>query len=327
MPSPTIIVADPIHSSGIERLRLKFEVIDLRELSFEADREAALASADAVIVRMFTADARLFSHTPCLKLVAKHGSGVDNIDIDAASRRRILVANTPGGANSTAVAEGAVTLMLSVLRRVREMDQLVREGRFSDRWRVALGDLWGKTLGLVGFGHIARATAKICRAGFDMKVLAYDPLVPTRDISSQGAIKVDGLIELASQVDVLSVHVPLSAATRHLVNARVLAAMRPTSILINTSRGGTVDEAALTDALERGRLSGAGLDVFEREPPNIDDALMQLPNVVVSPHVAGVTESSLRDTAFSVAQVVEDVFSNRKPSTLLNAELWEDRKQ
>jgi D-3-phosphoglycerate dehydrogenase len=321
----TVVVADPIHAAGLKRLRENYDVALLPEMS-PADVGKAIAAAEAIIVRVYKVDSVLLNNARKLKLVAKHGSGVDNIDIPAATERGILVANTPGGANSTSVAEGAVTLMLSVLRRVREMDACVRQDRFNERWKLSLHELWGKTVGLVGFGQIAKVTARICGAGFDNKVLAYDPFVEAATMQQAGVTKVDSLTELARQVDVLSVHAPLSKATQHLVNSKVLAAMQPHAIVVNTSRGGLIDEAALIAALQAGRIAGAGLDVFEQEPPAADNALKKFDNVVMSPHVAGVTEDSLRGMAMNVADVVDNVFAGRQPATLLNAQIWERRK-
>ena len=322
----SVVVADPIHPVGVERLRGAFNVAVLGECGSDAERAEALAGADALIVRTFETGAELMDRMPRLKLITKHGSGTDNIDIPAATGRGILVANTPGGANSSSVAEGALALMLAVLRRTREMDACVREGRFQDRWSVELHDLWGKTLGLVGFGQIARIVARICGAGLDMRVTAFDPFVEADAMAAAGVTKAETLAELMAGADVVSVHAPLSASTHHLVDETALAAMQPTAIIVNTSRGGLIDEQALLRALREGRLAGAGLDVFEREPPEPGNALFALDTVVLSPHVAGVTQDSLRGMANNVADVVEGVFAGRRPSTLLNAEIWEKRR-
>lgn len=326
MSRPTIAVADPIHAAGLARLRSSYEVAFLPELPAPETRSNALAAAEAIVVRVFRIDDALLKGAPKLKLVAKHGSGVDNIDIPAASRHGVLVCNTPGGANSTSVAEGAVTLMLAVLRQVRAMDACVRESRFNERWKLSLTELWGKNLGIVGFGQIARVTARICGLGFNMKVSAYDPFVSAEDMAKGGATKVESLTELAAGADVISVHAPLSKGTTHLVNAAVLAAMQPHAIIVNTSRGGLIDEAALIEALKAKRIAGAGLDVFEQEPPAADNPLFAMQNVVLSPHVAGVTEDALKGMAMSVADVIDNVFAGRRPATLLNADLWERRK-
>jgi len=326
MSRPTIAVADPIHAAGLERLRATYEVAFLPEIAAPESRANALAAAEAVVVRVFKIDEALLQSAPRLKLVAKHGSGVDNIDIPAASRHGVLVCNTPGGANSSSVAEGAVTLMLATLRQVRAMDACVREGRFNERWKLSLHELWGKTVGLVGFGQIARVAARICGAGFNARVLAFDPFVSAADMEKAGATKVETLAELARQADIVSVHVPLSKQTEHLINAEVLAAMQRHAIIVNTSRGGLIDEAALVRSLQAGQIAGAGLDVFEQEPPAADNPLFAMNNVVLSPHVAGVTEDALRGMAMSVAEVIDNVFAGRRPPTLLNADLWERRK-
>jgi phosphoglycerate dehydrogenase-like enzyme len=316
-----ILVADPIHPAGIERLGEKFDLV----LPGQAIEEDMRSRITAVVVRTFKLSDTWMDGFPSLRLIAKHGSGVDNIDIGAATRRGIIVANTPGGTNSTAVAEGAVTLMLAVLRRVREMDACVRDNRFDQRWRLQLGDLTLGELTLVGFGQIAKAVARICGSGFQMRVRAYDPFVSAQAMESLGVEKVDDLAK-AMDADVVSIHTPLSEKTRHLVGARELAAMRPNSILVNTSRGGLVDEAALAHALEEGKLLGAGIDVFEQEPPPPENPLLRLQNVVLSPHVAGVTSGSMKGMALAVCDVIDVVVSGGRPSTLLNPGAFGERQ-
>lgn len=314
--SDLVLVLDPIHEDGIARLAQSFRL----KLPGEMLSAEDLGEAKAAVVRAFEVNGAWLSRTPNLRIVTKHGSGVDNIDIPAATAHGVMVANTPGGANSTAVAEGAVALMLAVLRKVREMDCLVRENRFDERWKLRLGDLTGGRLGLVGFGQIARVTARIGGAGFGMTVSAYDPFVSAEEMAKAGVTKVDDLIDLMASSDVISVHVPLSARTRHLIGARELAAMPHHAIIVNTSRGGLIHEPALAAALREGRIAGAGIDVFDVEPPPADDPLFALPNVVLSPHVAGVTNGSMRDMALNVARVVEEALSGQKPATLLNAD-------
>jgi D-3-phosphoglycerate dehydrogenase / 2-oxoglutarate reductase len=322
----TIAVADPIHPAGISKLRERYEVAVLPEMEEETARAQAIAKASAIVVRLFKVGNSVLDRAPHLKLVAKHGSGVDNIDIPAATQYGVLVANTPGGANATSVAEGAVALMLAVLRRVRDMDACVRDGRFNDRWTINLHELWGKKVGLVGFGQIARVTARICGAGFNARVACYDPFVSAGEMTALGVEKVDSLPQLAAQSDIFSIHAPLSDATRHLVDAVVLSAMPAYAILVNTSRGGVVDERALIDILRHRRIAGAGIDVFEEEPPASDNPLFKLDNVVLSPHVAGVTDDSLKGMAMLVVDLIDNVFSGRRPPTLLNESVWEGWK-
>jgi len=319
----TVLLADPIHAVGRDRLKSRFEVVALGDT--EADRQRALAAADIIVVRTFVTRGDLMDRMPRLKMVVKHGAGVDNIDIPAATARNILVGNTPGGSNATAVAEGAFALMLTVLRSTREMDRCVRESRYADRWSTSLRDLWGSTLGLVGFGKIARIAARMGH-GFNMTVMAYDPFVSAEEMQAHQVRKAETLAELLGAADVVTLHVGLTEATAHLIDAKALTQMKPGAILINTSRGEVVDEAALVAALRERRIGGAGLDVFAPEPPAPDHPLFDLPGVVLSPHVAGVTEASLRDMATNVAKFIEDVADGRPPATLLNAQIWSQRK-
>lgn len=313
--SEVIYIQDPIHAAGVERLLAAGHEIIPPEAGPQDPR---LARASIYITRTTDLPAALMARAPNLRLIVKHGAGVDNIDIPAATARGIWVCNTPGGNNSTAVAEGAVTLMLAVLRRVRDMDELVRSGRFSERWKIRLRDLTGAKVGLVGFGRIARVTAKICGAGFGAEVAAYDPMLPAADIEAAGAIPMD-LAELMTR-DVISVHAPLTEGTRNLIGAAELARMPAHGVIVNTSRGGIIDEAALVAALKAGTIGGAGVDVFEVEPPPADHPLFSLPNVVLGPHMAGVTEASMRGMALAVAEVVETELAGGRPATLLNPE-------
>lgn len=314
---PIAVIIDPIHTAGIDRLGATHDVI----LPDRWRDDPRLTDVTDVVVRTTEVDEAVMARMPKLRLIVKHGSGIDNIDVPAATKRGILVANTPGGSNSTAVAEGAVTLMLAVLRRVRDMDELVRSGRFQERNAVRLGDLTGSRVGLVGFGRIARAVAKICGAGFGAEVAAYDPMVPAEVMRAAGVEPLD-LPDLMTR-DVISVHVPLSPGTHKLVGAKELARMHSSAIIVNTSRGGVIDEAALVDVLSSGAIAGAGIDVFESEPPPLDHPLFDLPNVVLGPHVAGVTEASMKGMALAVADVVALVLSGGRPSTLINPEAGE----
>jgi D-3-phosphoglycerate dehydrogenase len=261
-----------------------------------------------------------------LKVIGKHGVGVDNIDIAAATKAGIAVFNTPG-ANAVAVAEGAVALMLAVVKRIRAGHDLVASGRFAERGPWRAGDLSGKTLGLVGGGRIAGEVARIAGRGFGMRIRVYDPYVSAAQAEAMGARKIESLEAMLGEADIVSIHVPLTAETKGLIGRARIARMKPDAVLVNTARGGIVDEAALAEALATGRLSGAGIDVFENEPPANDNPLFKLPNVVLSPHVAGITEDSARKMAVGAAQGVVDVLQGRKPEALLNPEVWARRRR
>jgi D-3-phosphoglycerate dehydrogenase len=320
---PLLAVVDPIHPEGIAILAVAGEVVELFAVGVDAAR--AWAEAEGLVIRTSPLPAARIAECARLKVIGKHGVGVDNIDVAAATEAGIVVFNTPH-ANTLAVAEGAVTLMLAVVKRILAGHDLVASGRFAERgpWRV--GDLSGKTLGLVGGGRIAAEVARICRNGFGMHVLVYDPYAGEAQAAVMGAEKVHGLDAMLARADIASIHTPLTEETRNLLGRGRLAHMKPGAILINTARGGIVDEAALADALAAGRLGGAGLDVFEEEPPPRDHALFGLANVVLSPHVAGITEDSARRMAAGAAQGVVDVLAGRKPEALLNPGVWNRRR-
>jgi len=312
--SETVCLIDPIHAAGVARIAASHEVIGPDGW----DSDARLGETTVIVIRTTEIGAALFDRMPNLRLIVKHGAGVDNIDIPAATARGVWVANTPGGENSTAVAEGAVALMLGLLRRVREMDALVREGRFAERWQVRLGDLTGARVGLVGFGRIARCVAKICGAGFGCEVSAYDPFMSDEDLRAAGVIPAS--LEQVMGCDVVSIHTPLTEGTRNLIGAAQLALMPGHGVIVNCSRGGIVNEDALVAALTAGTIAGAGIDVFEAEPPPADHPLFALPNALLSPHVAGVTEAAMKHMALHVAEVIATVVGGGTPATLLNPE-------
>ncbi len=302
---PVLAIVDPIHPEGVAILRAAGEVVEL--FAPGADAERGWATAEGLVIRTSPLPAARIAACRRLKVIGKHGVGVDNIDVAAATRAGIVVFNTPG-ANALAVAEGAVALMLAVVKRMRACHDLVASGRFAERGPLRVGDLSGKTLGLVGGGRIAGELARICRHGFGMTVLVYDPYAGEAQVAAIGAEKVHGLDAMLARADIVSIHTPLTAETRGLLGRGRLARMKPGAVLINTARGGIVDEAALAEALAAGRLAGAGLDVFEEEPPSAGNPLLALPNVVLSPHVAGITEDSARRMAVDAAQGVAPGF-------------------
>jgi len=311
-----VCIFEPIHPAGIERLKANFDVVMPEEIATDPRVE----QARLLIVRT-TETKDLVARMHGLKLIVKHGAGVDNIDIANATRRGIQVCNTPGGNNSTAVAEGAVALMLGLLRQVREMDELVRSGNFTERFKIRLADLTGSRVGLIGFGRIARVVAQICGAGFGCEVAAYDPFLSDGEIRAAGVEPLP--LDEIMRRDVISIHTPLTPDTRDLIGARELALMHKGAIIVNCSRGGIIDEAALVEVLKADAIRGAGIDVLDQEPPPADHPLFSLPNVLLSPHVAGVTENGMKDMALHCAEVVETFVAGRRPATLLNPEVLE----
>lgn len=310
-----VCIIDPIHPIGMERIALAHDVIgpdNWRE-------DPRLLDTTVIVIRTSPLGHDIFGKMPRLKAIVKHGAGVDNIDISAATDQHVMVANTPGGSNSSAVAEGAVALMLGLLRRTRDMDELVRNDGWNKRWGIRLRDLTGANVGLIGFGRIAQNVAKICSAGFGANVSAYDPMVADEYIQKNGVTPVK-LTEVLQQ-DIVSIHVPLTDQTRNLIDTVELALMKPHALLINCSRGGIVNEEALADALRDHQISGAGIDVFLDEPPAANHPLFALSNCLLSPHMAGVTEAGMKDMAQHVAEVVAVISKGETPSTILNAEV------
>ncbi|MGJ5136011.1 hydroxyacid dehydrogenase [Bradyrhizobium oligotrophicum] len=242
-----------------------------------------------------------------MKVVTRIGVGFDAVDVPALSRHKVplMVAGT---ANSPSVAEQALFMMLTLAKRANEMHAMVKDGTWGARLGVLPFDLYGKTVLIIGFGRIGTRAAKRCLA-MEMQVLVYDPYKPAADITAAGCEPVADLDTALPRADFVSIHCPKTPETIGLFNAARLKLMKPTAYLINTARGGLIDEAALYDALSSGRLAGAGLDVFEQEPPPVGHALHALPNVIMAPHVAGVTREAVdrmsEQTARNILSVLD----------------------
>lgn len=266
-----------------------------------ADASAAIVSTDP-----FTAD--VLRDCPDLQVIARVGVGVDSIDLAAATDLGVAVTTTPG-ANEDTVADHAVAMILALLRRIPEHDAGVRRGEWNRTGPHTPQLLTGATVGLVGYGHIGRKVARRL-AGFDVELLVSDPAAPA-------SLPTVGLDDLLSRADVVSLHCPLFDSTRHLIDAAALRKMQPHAVLVNTSRGEVVDEAALVQALTDGVIAGAALDVFETEPPH-ESPLLAMPNVVVSPHVGGLSTSSVDEMTRISTKSVIDVLEGRMPDGLVN---------
>jgi D-3-phosphoglycerate dehydrogenase / 2-oxoglutarate reductase len=311
-----VAVFEPIDPAGLEVLEREAEVLRLWELSPE-EKEPAARECQGWLVRVYPITAALIASAPDLKIIAKHGVGVDNIDVAAASAQRVIVTTTPG-ANTLAVAEHAVAMMLALAKRLGELDRMVREGRFNQKFGLATVELGGKTLGLLGCGRIGSIVARMCGVGFNMRVLVYDPYLPDAALAEMGVERAASSATLAAAADVVSVHTPLTPETRHIVNAEVLRAMKPTALLINCARGELVDGRALAEALAAGQIAGAGIDVFEQEPPADDDPLPRQPNALFSPHAANASAESLIRMAVDAAEETLAVLRGEPPHYAIN---------
>lgn len=265
-----------------------------------------IADCDGVILGVDPMDRDVIQAAPRLKAIAKYGVGVDNIDLDEAKRRGISVSRTVG-ANADAVADYAFALMMDVSRQVTRIDRTCRTGSWK---KISTKDVTGKTLGILGFGSIGRRVARRA-AGFDMKVLAYDPMWDAVYAQAHGVQQATPE-EIYRTCDFISLHLPLTDETAGMIGRRELEQMKPDAILINTARGGLIDEDALLEALRTGRIFGAGIDAFAQEPPK-DPAWFTLDNVVIGSHCAASTEGASRNmTMMATENLIRDLTGGRR---------------
>jgi D-3-phosphoglycerate dehydrogenase len=303
-----IYILDAYHPAGVEYAAKHFEVVrwdDPRVKNWHED-------ADGVMVRMTPIRAADLARAKKVKVICKQGVGFDSIDVEAARSRGIPVLRTPG-ANSEAVAEMAMALALSATRRVTELDRMLRAGVKFERPNILGIEMHGKAVGVIGMGAIGSRVAHKWQAAFEAKVVYYDPYV-----SNAGFEKSEKLEDLLTRSDLVSIHVPLTGETRKLIGAPQLARMKKTAVLVNTSRGGIIDESALYEALKARRIFAAGLDVWEVEPPPKDAPLLSLPNVVGTPHAAGGTFETQERSSLQVAMQVVEVLQGKPPQNRIN---------
>jgi D-3-phosphoglycerate dehydrogenase len=303
----------------MERLKREgFRILEWREGSGldEADLRMKVAQADAWIVAFHPIGAALMDSAPRLRVIAKHGVGVDNIDIAAATARGIVVTTAPS-ANDQAVADLTMALLLSLLRRVPEANASVKAGR----WERFLGfGLSGMTTGIVGLGRIGQNVARRAK-GFGVKLIGADPFWP-EDVAREIGIRRVELNDLFVQADVISLHAPLTPETTGLVGEAAIAAMKPGVWIVNTSRGRVVDEKAMYEALTSGKVAGYATDVFENEPP-VGSPLLTLPNVIATPHMGTHTRESLQLMGDRVTDAVLRIFRGERPEFVVNPEVYD----
>ncbi len=298
-----ILVSDHLHASGWELLRMAGDVSACGPFETRSEVLEAVAQADALVIRSSTmVDAGLMDSAPRLKVVARAGAQLDNIDIDAATRRGILVINVPE-ANVTAVAEHTFAVLLALARLIPSGERAVRSGAWPRHAMLGF-ELSGKTLGVIGFGRLGRAVAARAQA-FEMKVLAYDPYVDLAAARAQG-VEIVNFSELLKRADIVSLHTALTAQTRAMIDAQAFGQMKPGAYLVNCVNAGLVDEPALLDALDSGRLGGAAIDTLAQEPPQAGYPLLNHPKVVVTPHLHQNTVEAQTATS---SQVAGDVLS------------------
>jgi len=296
-----IYVLDAFHPAGVDYAAGHAEVIrwdDPRAANWHED-------ADGLMVRVRPISAEDMARAKKLRVISKQGVGLDNIDLGAAKARGIAVCRTPG-VNREAVAEMALTLGLSVVRRVAEFDRRIRAGDRVQRADYLGYESWQKTVGIIGMGNVGTLVARKWRGAFDADIIGYDPYVPADRWSDLPHRRAASLEEMLPQVDILSLHLPLTMESRDMINAARLALMKPTAIVVNTSRGSIVNEAALYQAISSEKLFGAGFDVFENEPPTVNHPLLSLPTFVATPHAAaGTIETQVRSSMLTATQLIE----------------------
>ena len=314
--TPKVLVTENIHPVGWAILRKGTDAVAWAGQEKQPLLEA-VKDVQAILVRVVKLPSEVIQAAKQLKIIAKHGVGYDNISIPAATASGVIVTNTPQ-ANSTSVAEHALALLLALARRIGESDRDLALKRMRPQ-RVYQGiELSGKVLGIIGLGSAGFRLARMAGQGFGMRVMGFDPYKEPWPEAVERCRELNPLLE---QADFISIHVPLTQETRHLIGRESLPRLKPTCILVNTARGGIVDEAAVAEAVKAGRLAGAGLDVVEDEPLRPDHLLNGLPNVILTPHVAGVTEEGMMRMAQDAAEDILRVLRGERPRFPVNNEV------
>jgi len=304
-----ILVSDPLSEEGLKILTEAKEFqVDIKTDLKPEDLKAIIKDYDALLVRSATKVTKdILACADRLKVIGRAGVGLDNVDLAAATQKGVIVMNTPAG-NTISTAEHAMSMILALSRNIPQASSSTKKGEWK-RSKFMGVELYGKTLGIVGFGRIGREVAK--RAfSFEMKVLAYDPFL-SKQVAEELGVEVVELKGLFEQSDYITVHTPLTEETKHLISTQQIGLMKKGVRIINCARGGIVDETALVNAIKEGKVAGAALDVFEKEPITADSELLKLDNVIVTPHLGASTEEAQVNVAIEVAEIVRDALLGR----------------
>lgn len=304
-------------------------VLDKIDPSAAADPASVLSAAHVFQIgsvrneldQEYFATRSLFARAPNLLVVSTHGAGYDTVDLDACTEAGVIAVNQ-AGANREAVAEHVLGMMLCLSKKIIQTDRILHRASGVERQSFLGNDIFGKTVGIVGFGNTGTRVAELCKGLFSMRVLAYDPYLSADFIRAKGVEKIESLDVLMAACDFISINCPLVAETRGMIGPKQYAAMQKHAFLITSARGGICDEAALADALGKKLLAGAGIDVWEDEPPPHDHPLMAFDNVIVSPHVAGSTIEARENMGRIAAEQVLDILDGKQPPRLINPEVW-----
>jgi len=314
-----IAISHRLHDDGMAALEKEARITILDKKTPEIT-EADIAGQDGLIIRIGTIGRAVIERSQALKAIGRPGVGVANVDVKAATEAGIPVVVTPN-ANTLSVAEHTIALVLAFAKDLLFQDRELRKGRFEVRSRYKAFEIEGKTLGLVGFGNIGREVGRLAK-GLGMRVLVYDPVVTIESVEACGHEYRASLEEVLSAADVVSLHVPLIEKTRNLIGAEALRSMKRSALLVNCARGGVVDEEALFEALRDGVVAGAALDVFGTEPPDKNDRLFTLDNVLVTPHMAAQTKEAASRMAVRAVQGVLAVVRGERWPHVVNPEAY-----
>lgn len=316
-------IVQPIHPVGSELLTAAGFTPRLASKPDMATVAREIGDAVAVLTRSAGLDATAMDAAPRLRAIGSHGVGVNAIDVVHATARGIPVFNTPD-ANRVAVAEHTLALMLAVARRIPDADRATRAVDFDFKYRMPMADLSGKVLGIVGFGGIGSRVATMAKAAFGMRILVASRSADPAKLRALG-YEADTLDDLLTRSDIVSLHLPMTGQLKCLISERELRLMKPSALLINTARGGLVDEAALVQALVQGTIAGAGLDVFESEQMPAAHPLLSAPNAVLTPHVGGSSQDALRRTAEQLVERLVAIFDGTAMD-VVNPAVWSRRR-
>lgn len=327
---PKIVYLDTLPAqNGLDILhdQKKVDIIKINSSDSEEKCFSMLRSADAFQVgaardevpKFLQVDKQFLKKTPNLILISSSGAGYDTIDVPACTDAGILVVNQTGG-NAEGVAEHAVAMILNLFKRIGESDHALRRGWNEPRTNLMGRDLLNKTVGIIGLGNTGSRVAEICKLAFNCEILAYDPYIKEDLFEKKHASKTE-LSELLTKSDVISVHVPLNKETKNMINKNTFKKMKKGSYFVTTARGSIHNEDDLYECLSEGHLAGAGLDVWDYEPPSSTHKLLQLENVIASPHTAGVTEDSRNKMSAFVATQLLDIFEGKDPARPVNPEI------
>ena len=306
-----ILVIQPIHEAGIELLKnnsnYEFEVVENVDPEF---LKSKIKDCDAASIRTAKLTGDVIEAANNLKIISRHGVGYDNIDLEASKKNNLTLAIT-ATANAVAVAEHVMFMLLNISKRKTMYDDTVKEGKFNDRNKLPKTvELWGKNILIAGFGRIGQSLIKRC-LGFEMKVFVYDPFISKDVIENLGGIKVESMEDTCKEMDAISLHIPLNDKTKNIINYALLKTMKKNCIIINAARGGIVNEIDLDKALKEDLIFGAGLDVFEIEPPESNNPLLKNDKVFLSPHTAAFTEECMTRMGKETIQNIIDFFDEK----------------